>query len=131
MGGAQLAYGGERKDRVITPTVLTNVGRQMKVMSTEVFGPVVSIRPFSVLDDAIADANDTPYGLSAVFTSDIGTALDVADRMRVGVVHINETSSARVDLVPFGGVKASGEGREGPAYAVTKMTEERLVTIAG
>lgn len=130
--GAEVACGGGRADRVITPTVLTNVSPGMKVMSTEVFGPVVSIRPFSVLRDAIAEANDTPYGLSAgIFTSDIGTALDAANQLRVGTIHINETSSARVDLLPFGGVKASGEGREGPAYAVMEMTEERLITMSG
>jgi succinate-semialdehyde dehydrogenase/glutarate-semialdehyde dehydrogenase len=129
-GGAKVAYGGGRDGRVVKPVVLTDVTPAMKVMSTEVFGPVVSLRPFTVLEQAIAEVNGTPYGLSAgVFTSDIGNALAAADLLRFGTVHINETSSARVDLLPFGGVKASGEGREGPAYAIAEMTEERLVTI--
>lgn len=130
--GASVAYGGGRSGRVVNPVVLADVTPTMKVMATEVFGPVVSLRPFTDLNEAIAEVNDTPYGLSAgVFTSDITNALVAADRLRFGTVHINETSSARVDLLPFGGVKASGEGREGPAYAVAEMTEERLVTIGG
>jgi acyl-CoA reductase-like NAD-dependent aldehyde dehydrogenase len=130
--GASVAYGGGRSGRVVNPVVLADVTPAMKVMATEVFGPVVSLRPFTDLNEAIAEVNDTPYGLSAgVFTSDITSALAAADRLRFGTVHINETSSARVDLLPFGGVKASGEGREGPAYAVAEMTEERLVTIGG
>jgi len=130
--GASVAYGGGRSGRVVNPVVLADVTPTMKVMATEVFGPVVSLRLFTDLNEAIAEVNDTPYGLSAgVFTSDITNALVAADRLRFGTVHINETSSARVDLLPFGGVKASGEGREGPAYAVAEMTEERLVTIGG
>jgi acyl-CoA reductase-like NAD-dependent aldehyde dehydrogenase len=129
-GGATVAYGGGRAGRVVNPVVLADVSPAMKVMTTEVFGPVVSLRPFTDLDAAIAEANDTPYGLSAgVFTASIANALAAADKLRFGTVHINEASSARVDLLPFGGVKASGEGREGPAYAVAEMTEERLVTI--
>ena len=129
-GGATVAYGGGRAGRVVNPVVLADVSLDMKVMTTEVFGPVVSLRPFTDLDAAIAEANDTPYGLSAgVFTASIASALAAADELRFGTVHINEASSARVDLLPFGGVKESGEGREGPAYAVAEMTEERLVTI--
>lgn len=128
--GANLVYGGGRENRVVRPSVLTNVTSDMKVFNTEVFGPVASICPFVALDEAIADVNDTPYGLaSGIFTDNIGEALAAADALRVGTVHINETSSARVDLMPFGGVKASGEGKEGPAYAVAEMTEERLITI--
>lgn len=130
--GADVVYGGGRNDRLVHPTVLSDVKPGMRVMSTEVFGPVVCIRPFDDLDAAIAEANDTPYGLSAgVLTSDIGTALHAATALRFGTVHINETSSARVDLLPFGGVKASGEGLEGPHYAVREMTEQRLVTLGG
>ena len=78
------------------------------------------------------EANGTPYGLSVgIFTTDIGTALDAAARLRFGSVHINETSSNRVDLMPFGGVKQSGFGLEGPRYAVEEMTEHRLITIGG
>jgi acyl-CoA reductase-like NAD-dependent aldehyde dehydrogenase len=129
-GGARLAYGGGRDDRVVRPTVLTDVRDDMKVFAAEVFGPVVSVRPFTDLRDALDGVNATPYGLSAgIFTAALDTALLAAKTLRVGTVHINETSSARVDLMPFGGVKASGEGHEGPAYAIREMTEERLVTL--
>jgi succinate-semialdehyde dehydrogenase/glutarate-semialdehyde dehydrogenase len=74
--------------------------------------------------------NDTPYGLAAgVFTSNLNTALEAAHRLVVGSVHVNETSSSRVDLMPYGGVKDSGFGREGPKYAIREMTEERLITM--
>lgn len=128
--GAELVYGGGRDNRVVRPSVLTHVTTDMKVFNTEVFGPVASIRPFASLDEAIAEVNDTPYGLaSGIFTDNIVEALTAAESLRVGTVHINETSSARVDLMPFGGVKASGEGKEGPAYAIEEMSEERLITI--
>jgi succinate-semialdehyde dehydrogenase/glutarate-semialdehyde dehydrogenase len=129
--GARVVYGGGRDDRVVRPTVLADVRDDMRVFATEVFGPVVSLRPFTDLNDALASVNATPYGLAAgIFTASIDSALRAAATLRVGTVHINETSSARVDLMPFGGVKASGEGHEGPAYAIRDMTEERLITIS-
>jgi acyl-CoA reductase-like NAD-dependent aldehyde dehydrogenase len=131
-GGAVVITGGTRSGNVIEPTVLTDVNTSMDIMCREVFGPVVSICPFDSLDDAIDEANDTPYGLSAgIFTASIATALDAVRRLRFGSVHINETSSNRFDLMPFGGVKQSGFGLEGPRYAVEEMTEHRLITIGG
>ncbi|WP_026851536.1 aldehyde dehydrogenase family protein [Glaciibacter superstes] len=128
--GAHKVYGGGREGRVVMPSVLTQVAPQMKVMSQELFGPAVMIRPFTALADAIDEVNDTPFGLSAgIFTSNIGTAMDAAEKIRMGSVHINASSSNRSDLMPFGGVKDSGEGHEGPAYAVREMTEQRLITI--
>jgi succinate-semialdehyde dehydrogenase/glutarate-semialdehyde dehydrogenase len=128
--GAILVTGGDRDGQVIAPTVLTGVGAKADLMCREVFGPVVSIVPFDDLDAAIDQVNDTPYGLAAgIFTADIGTALTAAERLRMGSVHINETSSSRVDLMPYGGVKDSGMGVEGPRYAIEEMTEQRLVTI--
>ena len=101
-------------------------------MCQEVFGPLVSIRPFQDLDAAIDEINGTPYGLSAgIFTADIDRALTAAERIRMGSVHINETSSSRIDLMPYGGVKSSGMGKEGPRYAIEEMTEERLITLGG
>jgi acyl-CoA reductase-like NAD-dependent aldehyde dehydrogenase len=106
------------------------VAPDMTVMRCEVFGPLVLIRPFSDLGTAIAEINDTPYGLAAgIFTSDLGNAMTAAERLRMGSVHINETSSSRVDLMPYTGVKASGIGREGPHYAIREMSEECLITI--
>jgi acyl-CoA reductase-like NAD-dependent aldehyde dehydrogenase len=128
--GAQIACGGRREGALFYPTILLNVTREMRVMCEEVFAPIISIVPFRSLDEAIRQVNDTPFGLAAgLFTSNISTALHAARRLEVGSVHVNETSSSRVDLMPYGGVKDSGFGREGPKYAIREMTEERLVTI--
>lgn len=129
--GANAVFGGKRQGTIYGPTVLTDVTKNMTVMQKEIFGPVVTIRPFDGLDEAIAEANDTPYGLAAgIFTSSIERGLGAAEKLRFGSVHINETSSSRLDLYPYGGVKMSGHGKEGPRYAIREMTEERLITIA-
>lgn len=129
-GGAAVSAGGQRNGTVFAPTVLKDVAPTMDVVSKEIFGPVVSLVPFDDLEKAIADVNDTPYGLAAgIFTADISNALTAARQLRMGSVHINETSSSRVDLMPYGGVKASGSGVEGPRYAIEEMTEQRLITI--
>jgi len=128
--GATLVHGGTRQAAMLQPTVLANVDRQMRVMSEEIFAPVVSLVTFDSLDEAFALANDTPFGLAAgIFTKDITRAMTAARRLRVGLLHVNDASSSRVDLIPFGGVKQSGIGREGPKYAMQEMTEERLVTF--
>jgi acyl-CoA reductase-like NAD-dependent aldehyde dehydrogenase len=129
--GATLATGGRRDGAVLQPTVVLNATSKMRVICEEVFAPVISIVPFRSLDEAIRQVNDTPYGLATgLFTSNINTALTAARQLEVGTVHVNETSSSRVDLMPYGGVKDSGFGQEGPKYAIREMTEERLVTIA-
>jgi succinate-semialdehyde dehydrogenase/glutarate-semialdehyde dehydrogenase len=129
--GAELLTGGRREGALLEPTVLRRVTSEMKVVCEEMFAPVVSIIEFDGLDAAIEKANDSPFGLSVgVFTSDLHAALRAAKALRFGGVHINEASSARVDAMPFGGVKDSGFGWEGPSYAIREMTEERLVTIA-
>jgi acyl-CoA reductase-like NAD-dependent aldehyde dehydrogenase len=130
-GGATVVTGGQRRGAVLQPTILVNARRDMKILCEEIFAPVVSIIPFDSLDDAIAEINSTEFGLACgIFTRDINTALIAARRIHVGVVHINESSSSRVDLIPFSGVKDSGLGREGPKYAMQEMTEERLITIS-
>lgn len=130
-GGASVMAGGTRRGTVVEPTVLTGVGADMEVHCREIFGPVVSVRPYTDLDRAIAEINDTPYGLSAgIFTADLTKALDAVEQLHMGSVHVNETSSNRVDLMPYGGAKQSGLGVEGPRYAVHEMTEQRLVTLA-
>jgi len=92
---------------------------------------VLSIIEFDDIAEAVAGANASDFGLAAgLFTADLHTALRTALALRFGGVHINEASSARVDAMPFGGVKDSGHGREGPGYAIREMTEERLITIA-
>jgi len=128
--GAKCLVGGQRQGAVIAPTLLTNVQETMKVGCHEIFGPVVCIVPFSTLKQAIARVNATPFGLAAgVFTNRLADALSAAQALEVGGVHINETSSSRVDMMPYGGSKDSGFGREGPYYAVHEMTEERVVTL--
>jgi acyl-CoA reductase-like NAD-dependent aldehyde dehydrogenase len=129
--GATVLAGGARERAVIQPTLLANIDDAMRVGCSEVFGPVMSIVPFDTMDEAIARVNATPYGLATgIFTNRLTDALRAAQQLEVGGVHINETSSSRVDMMPYGGSKDSGFGREGPRYAVHEMTEERIVTIA-
>lgn len=128
--GAEVIAGGSRTGSLMEPTVLANVGPRMAVNCREVFGPVVSLSTFDDLDEAIMLANSTPYGLAAgMFTTNIARALYACRNLHMGCVHVNETSSSRVDLMPYGGVKHSGLGREGPRYAVDEMTEERMITL--
>ncbi len=128
--GGKLLRGGRREGALFWPTVLTDVQASMKVVSQEVFAPVVSVIPFDDLDAAIDQVNATEFGLAAgLFTRDLQKALNSAARIHTGVVHLNDASSSRVDLIPFGGVKDSGVGVEGPRYAIREMTEERLVTV--
>jgi succinate-semialdehyde dehydrogenase/glutarate-semialdehyde dehydrogenase len=130
-GGAQLLIGGKCQGAMLEPTILRQVRPEMRVVCEEIFAPVVSIIEYDDLDQAIAGANASPFGLAAgLFTSNLHTALRTARALDFGGVHINEASSARVDVMPFGGVKDSGFGREGPSYAVREMTEERLITVA-
>lgn len=128
--GAKRLAGGPRKGAAVPPTLLTAIDDAMKVGCQEIFGPVVCIVPFDTLEEAIARVNATPYGLATgIFTNRLDDAFAAAKRLEVGGVHVNETSSSRVDLMPYGGSKDSGFGREGPRYAVHEMTEERIVTF--
>jgi succinate-semialdehyde dehydrogenase/glutarate-semialdehyde dehydrogenase len=129
--GARLVAGGTRRGAVLDPTVLIDVTPDMKVLCEEIFAPVMSVVPFDTLDEVIDRVNATEFGLAAgIFTRDVTTAFTAARRFHVGVVHINESSTSRVDLMPFTGVKDSGLGREGPKYAMHEMTEERLITLS-
>jgi len=129
--GARALVRGSRRGSVVSPTLLVDTTPAMKVRCQEVFGPVLSVVPFDDFDDALRQVNGTPYGLAAgVFTNSMQNALRAARTLEVGSVHINEASSSRADLMPFGGCKDSGFGREGPAHAAREMSEERLVTIA-
>jgi succinate-semialdehyde dehydrogenase / glutarate-semialdehyde dehydrogenase len=130
-GGARLVEGGRRDGALFHPTILTDVERSMRVMCEEIFAPVLSIVPYASFDAALEAVNATPFGLAAgLFTRDLARAMTAARRIHVGVVHLNEASSSRADLIPFAGVKQSGVGREGPRYAMREMTEERLITIS-
>ncbi|SHH66072.1 succinate-semialdehyde dehydrogenase / glutarate-semialdehyde dehydrogenase [Pollutimonas bauzanensis] len=128
--GAKVLCGGRREQSVLTPAVLVDVPDEGDVWCREAFAPLASIRPFDDFDEAIAGANSTPFGLSAgVFSKDIDQCLKAARSLRFGTIQINETSSARSDVMPFGGVKDSGFGKEGPWHAMREMTEERLITF--
>ena len=130
LDGAARLLGGNRHRAVVAPTVIADPPEAF--LRTEAFGPVAAVIPVDDLDDAVARINATPYGLATgVFTQDVGRAFAAARALRVGGVHVNETSSSRVDLMPYGGVKASGFGQEGPRYAVHEMTDARLVTFSG
>ncbi|HEV7133049.1 MAG TPA: aldehyde dehydrogenase family protein [Gaiellaceae bacterium] len=127
--GAKLLAGGE-ENGLIRPTVLAEVGDEQKVSCEEVFGPVVIVNPVDSVADAIERANGTKFGLQAgIFTASIDTALGAAESLEFGGVTVNEAPTFRSDQMPYGGVKDSGNTREGPAYAVREMTEDRLVVI--
>jgi acyl-CoA reductase-like NAD-dependent aldehyde dehydrogenase len=129
-GGELLAGGGTTDEGLIRPTVIANPSPQAKVACEEVFGPVVTLTRTGSLDEAIELANSTRYGLQAgIFTGDLRSALEAAQRLEFGGVIVNEAPTFRADQMPYGGVKASGNTREGPAYAVRELTEERLVVI--
>jgi acyl-CoA reductase-like NAD-dependent aldehyde dehydrogenase len=126
--GEVLAGGDE--NGLIKPTVIANVSDRAKVSCQEVFGPVVVVNAIDSVDEGIARANGTRYGLQAgVFTASLDTALRAAERLEFGGVTVNEAPTFRSDQMPYGGVKASGNTREGPAYAVRDMTEDRLVVV--
>lgn len=126
--GAELVCGGGRRGALLEPTLLVNGDQSMKVVCNEVFGPVVTVIPYRDFGQAIAWVNDSPFGLQAgVFTNDLGRAFHAARSIRVGGININDTSNKRADLMPYGGVKDSGIGREGPKYSVREMTDERIV----
>ena len=128
--GAVVQTGAKRDGAFYWPTVLTDVPAGSRVLTEEVFGPVVSIEPFDDLDTTIEEINSSEYGLQAgVFTSDLDRAMDVARRLRVGAVMVNDTGDFRIDAMPFGGGKRSGVGREGVPFAVDAMTEPKIIAI--
>ncbi len=129
-GGEVLTGGDETDDGLIRPTVIANPRPDAKVSCDEVFGPVCTITPYGSLDEAIELANGTRYGLQAgIFTANVKTALEAARRLEFGGVTVNEAPTFRADQMPYGGVKDSGNTREGPAYAVRELTEERVVVL--
>ncbi|MGE5690534.1 MAG: aldehyde dehydrogenase family protein [Pseudomonadota bacterium] len=130
-GGAEILTGGEATpEGLIRPTVIAGAGPDLKVSCEEVFGPVVTVSRVADLDEAIERANATRYGLQAgVFTGSVSSALAAAARLEFGGVIVNEAPTFRADQMPYGGVKDSGNTREGPAYAVRELTEERLVVV--
>jgi acyl-CoA reductase-like NAD-dependent aldehyde dehydrogenase len=132
--GGEILTGGELVDegRCIAPTVIRNDPRECHTWKDEIFGPVATIHTFKAFDEALEMANDSRYGLQAgVFTRDVGNAKKAGETLEFGGVLVNEVPTFRTDQMPYGGVKDSGNTREGPHYAVHELTEERLVTIQG
>jgi acyl-CoA reductase-like NAD-dependent aldehyde dehydrogenase len=126
----QVLTGGELEGELIRPTVIANPGRDDKVSCEEVFGPVCTVTAVDSIDEAIELANGTRYGLQAgIFTASLDNALRAAQDLEFGGVTVNEAPTFRSDQMPYGGVKDSGNTREGPHYAVREMTEERLIVV--
>ena len=128
--GAKIASGGRLDGELLLPTVVERPPADAKLSCDEAFGPVCTLQPYDTLDEAIERANATRYGLQAgIFTSSLRTALEATARLEFGGVTVNEAPTFRADQMPYGGVKDSGNTREGPAWAVREMTEERLVVV--
>ena len=126
--GAKLITGGKRTRATVSPAILTGVPSQCHISCQEAFGPVVAVYEYDELDAAITQANATPYGLQAgIFTPDVQRAFQAARKLEVGGVIINDIPMFRADHMPYGGVKESGTGREGPKYAIEEMTEPKLI----
>jgi acyl-CoA reductase-like NAD-dependent aldehyde dehydrogenase len=128
--GGEILAGGGLDGELIRPTVIGNPPVDTKVSCEEIFGPVCTVTAYDTVDEALELANGTPYGLQAgIFTANVRTALRAARELEFGGVTVNEAPTFRADQMPYGGVKASGNTREGPAYAVRELTEERLVVL--
>ena len=131
-GGAKLVSGGERKDSVIHPVILTGTKPGMKVRDEEVFGPVVCIEPYDDFEQALAEVNHSRYGLQAgLLTRDAGRILTAYRELEVGALIVGDTPTWRLDPMPYGGVKDSGLGREGLRSAIEEMTEPRMLVMTG
>lgn len=129
-GGARLVAGGGRRGAIYTPAIVADVNPKMRISCDELFGPAVAVTPFDNIDDAIALANDSVYGLAAgIFTENLEWAMKFAREAEAGSLHINWGPQWRVDLMPYGGLKDSGFGKEGPKYAVEEMTELKMVVF--
>ncbi len=127
--GGKIACGGRRiSETLIEPTIVTNVPEEAKLFSKEVFGPVILVNKVSSLEEGIEKVNKSPYGLQAgIFTNDIKAAFKFSEEVECGGIMVNEIPTFRVDQMPYGGVKESGIGREGPHFAVEEMTEIKAI----
>ena len=128
--GGKVLIGGHRSGSFFEPTLMENVPREAKVSCEEVFGPVTVLSSFSKLADAIEVSNETEFGLQAgIFTRSLSDAMSAVKSLRFGTIMVNESSDFRVDMMPFGGVKRSGLGREGAKNALEAMTEIRMAVF--
>jgi acyl-CoA reductase-like NAD-dependent aldehyde dehydrogenase len=128
--GARLVVGGERQGAVFAPTVVADVSPGMRISCEELFGPAVAVTQVDTIEEAIAIANDSNYGLAAgIFTQNLDWAMRFAREVDSGNIHINWGPQWRADLMPYGGLKESGFGKEGPKYALQEMTELKMVVM--
>jgi acyl-CoA reductase-like NAD-dependent aldehyde dehydrogenase len=128
--GAKVLVGGDIVDGLLRPTVVEDAPADVRLQCQEVFGPVVTITRYRSFDEALALANDSVYGLQAgVFTTDLGKALQAGQTLEFGGVIVNDVPTFRADQQPYGGIKDSGNTREGPRFAIEEMTERRLVSL--
>ena len=130
--GATLVAGGDRDGARMTPAIVDQVAPESALAQEELFGPAVAISTVAGIDEAIAVANGTPYGLAAgIFTRDVNAAMRFANEVDAGVLHVNWSPLWRATTMPYGGLKASGIGKEGPEYAIEEMTETKSVVFHG
>ncbi|HEX4149044.1 MAG TPA: aldehyde dehydrogenase family protein [Pirellulales bacterium] len=130
--GARVLTGGSRQGALYQPTLVADVSPKMRISCDELFGPAVAVSRAANIEQALQMANDTPYGLSAgIFTQNLNWAMRFAREVESGNIHINWGPAWRADLMPYGGLKDSGYGKEGPKYAVEEMTELKAVIIHG
>jgi acyl-CoA reductase-like NAD-dependent aldehyde dehydrogenase len=128
--GAKVVYGGKLDGAFLYPTVLADTTPEMSVNATEMFAPFITITPYDSWEQVLAMANVTDYGLqSGIFTKDINRIMQAYEVIEVGGLQVNDVSTFRVDQMPYGGVKNSGSGREGPKYAIEEMTEPKLLVM--
>ena len=128
--GAEILTGGGRSGAVLEPTIIEDASNELSVKCSEVFAPVMTIDKFSNFEDAVGEINNSRYGLQAgVFTNDLKKILYAYNNIHTGGVIINEVSAYRMDSMPYGGTKDSGNAREGIVYAVKEMTEEKILVI--
>jgi acyl-CoA reductase-like NAD-dependent aldehyde dehydrogenase len=129
--GAEVLTGGTADGPLFAPTLLSQTTPEMKVRCEEVFGPVCTITPYQTFDEALAEVNDSKYGLQAgVFTNDLNRAFEAHRTLQVGGVIVNDVSAFRADQMPYGGSKESGFGREGLRFAMEEMTEPRIMVLS-
>jgi acyl-CoA reductase-like NAD-dependent aldehyde dehydrogenase len=130
--GARVVTGGTRNGASFAPTIVADVAPTMRISREELFGPAVAVTPVESIEQAIEFANDSLYGLSsAIFTNDVTNAWRFARQVEAGNIHVNWTPLWRADFMPYGGLKQSGVGKEGPRYAVEEMTESKAVVFHG
>ena len=129
--GAEVMTGGKREDPFYTPTVLARTNAQMKVRCQEIFGPVITVGTYSGFEDAVAEVNNSNYGLQAgVFSKDVDLLFEAWRDLQVGGVIANDVSAFRADQMPYGGTKDSGAGREGLRYAMDEMSEIKILVLS-